>query len=172
MNNMQKQYAAFMESVCARYKCESALPSLREGFKAFCEAVDDEVPMTMEVEKKMDNVPDDSGNMTPQEVAYVTVNNDIAVRITQSYCEILESGHIVKTVPFDYGESSRYPGTDSDAGTGMVIEHKREEAADFDGMRIQEVVEVQLNSLFTVRVTKKCCEILEHGHIIETVPLN
>ena len=40
MNDMQKRYEAFMESICTKYKCEDALPALREGFGALCEADD------------------------------------------------------------------------------------------------------------------------------------
>ena len=38
MNNYQKSYTAFMESVCNKFNCKEALPALNEGFKAFCEA--------------------------------------------------------------------------------------------------------------------------------------
>lgn len=38
MNTYQKSYAAFMESVCTQFNCRKALPALKEGFKAFCEA--------------------------------------------------------------------------------------------------------------------------------------
>ena len=38
MNDMQKRYEAFMESICTKYKCEDALPALREGFGALCES--------------------------------------------------------------------------------------------------------------------------------------
>lgn len=38
MNTYQKSYAAFMESVCNQFNCRKALPALKEGFKAFCEA--------------------------------------------------------------------------------------------------------------------------------------
>lgn len=40
MNKIQQKYNAFMESVCAQFNCKQALPALRQGFKAFCEAVD------------------------------------------------------------------------------------------------------------------------------------
>lgn len=36
--NQKKIYTAFMESVCKKFKCMSALPSLKEGFRALCEA--------------------------------------------------------------------------------------------------------------------------------------
>lgn len=38
MNTYQKSYATFMESVCNQFNCREALPALKEGFKAFCEA--------------------------------------------------------------------------------------------------------------------------------------
>lgn len=34
----KKMYTAFMESVCKEFKCMPALPALKEGFKALCEA--------------------------------------------------------------------------------------------------------------------------------------
>ena len=34
----KKIYTAFMESVCKEFKCMPALPALKEGFKALCEA--------------------------------------------------------------------------------------------------------------------------------------
>ena len=40
MNKIQQKYNAFMESVCTQFNCKQALPALRQGFKAFCEAVD------------------------------------------------------------------------------------------------------------------------------------
>lgn len=40
MNKIQQKYNAFMESVCAQFNCKQALPALKQGFKAFCEAVD------------------------------------------------------------------------------------------------------------------------------------
>lgn len=38
MNTYQKSYTAFMESVCNKFNCREAFPTLKEGFKAFCEA--------------------------------------------------------------------------------------------------------------------------------------
>lgn len=38
MNEYQKQYTAFMESVCNQFNCPDAIPALRKGFEAFCEA--------------------------------------------------------------------------------------------------------------------------------------
>ena len=38
MNKQQESYAAFMESVCNTFNCPEALPALKEGFRAFCEA--------------------------------------------------------------------------------------------------------------------------------------
>lgn len=38
MNANQKEYMTFMESVCKVFNCSEALPSLKEGFKALCEA--------------------------------------------------------------------------------------------------------------------------------------
>lgn len=38
MNEYQKQYAAFMESVCNQFNCPDAIPALRKGFEALCEA--------------------------------------------------------------------------------------------------------------------------------------
>jgi hypothetical protein len=40
MNKIQQKYSAFMESVCTQFNCKQALPALKQGFKAFCEAVD------------------------------------------------------------------------------------------------------------------------------------
>lgn len=40
MNKIQQKYNAFMESVCTQFNCRQALPALKQGFKAFCEAVD------------------------------------------------------------------------------------------------------------------------------------
>lgn len=40
MNKIQQKYNAFMESVCTQFNCKQALPALKQGFKAFCEAVD------------------------------------------------------------------------------------------------------------------------------------
>lgn len=36
--NQKKIYTAFMESVCKEFKCMPALPALKEGFRALCEA--------------------------------------------------------------------------------------------------------------------------------------
>ena len=36
--NQKKIYTAFMEGVCKKFKCMPALPALKEGFKALCEA--------------------------------------------------------------------------------------------------------------------------------------
>ena len=38
-----------------------------------------------------------------QEVVYVVVDDEdrFVVRVTEDYCEILENGHIEKTMPFD-----------------------------------------------------------------------
>lgn len=36
--NHKKIYTAFMESVCKKFNCMPALPALKEGFKALCEA--------------------------------------------------------------------------------------------------------------------------------------
>ena len=36
----KKIYTAFMESVCKEFNCMPALPALKEGFRALCEAVD------------------------------------------------------------------------------------------------------------------------------------
>lgn len=38
MNIYQKEYTAFMESVCKQFNCCEALPALKEGFKALCES--------------------------------------------------------------------------------------------------------------------------------------
>lgn len=38
MNTYQKSYTAFMESVCKQFNCTDALPALKEGFEALCEA--------------------------------------------------------------------------------------------------------------------------------------
>lgn len=38
MNTNQKEYMIFMESVCKALNCREALPPLKEGFKALCEA--------------------------------------------------------------------------------------------------------------------------------------
>ena len=38
MNTYQKSYTAFMESVCKQFNCTDALPTLKEGFEALCEA--------------------------------------------------------------------------------------------------------------------------------------
>lgn len=38
MNKQQKQYVAFMESICDKLNCREAIPALQEGFKAYCEA--------------------------------------------------------------------------------------------------------------------------------------
>ena len=40
MNTNQKKYTAFMESVCKEFNRPEMLPALKEGFKAFCEAID------------------------------------------------------------------------------------------------------------------------------------
>ena len=40
MNTYQKSYTAFMESVCKQFNCTDALPTLKEGFEALCEATD------------------------------------------------------------------------------------------------------------------------------------
>jgi hypothetical protein len=42
MNTKQKKYTAFMESVCKQFSCPEMLPALNAGFKAFCEATEDE----------------------------------------------------------------------------------------------------------------------------------
>lgn len=39
MANFQKSYTDFMESACKEFNCQKALPALKEGFKAFCEAI-------------------------------------------------------------------------------------------------------------------------------------
>ena len=39
MNKNQQKYTAFMESVCKQFDHPEMLPALKEGFKAFCEAV-------------------------------------------------------------------------------------------------------------------------------------
>lgn len=36
--NQKKIYTAFMEGVCKKFKCMPALPALKEGFGALCEA--------------------------------------------------------------------------------------------------------------------------------------
>ena len=38
MTNSQKKYTAFLESVCNKFSCPEAIPALKEGFRAFCEA--------------------------------------------------------------------------------------------------------------------------------------
>ena len=38
MPMLASTYSAFIESVCNRFNCLEALPALKEGFKAFCEA--------------------------------------------------------------------------------------------------------------------------------------
>lgn len=44
MNYTQKKvYTAFMESVCKEFKCMTALPALKEGFRALCESEGDGV---------------------------------------------------------------------------------------------------------------------------------
>ena len=40
MNNLLKQYAVYMESVCNQLNCPEALPALKKGFEALCEAFD------------------------------------------------------------------------------------------------------------------------------------
>lgn len=40
MKTNQNSYTVFMESVCSQFNCPEALPALKEGFKAFCEAFD------------------------------------------------------------------------------------------------------------------------------------
>lgn len=42
MNNMQKQYHAFIESECTRLGCKDVIKPLQEGFAAMCEAEFDE----------------------------------------------------------------------------------------------------------------------------------
>lgn len=36
-----------------------------------------------------------------EDVAYIEVDDNFVVRVTESYCEILENGHITQTMPFD-----------------------------------------------------------------------
>ena len=50
MNTYQKSYTAFMESVCNKFNCPEALPALKEGFKAFCEA---SIPDTAQFRTKL-----------------------------------------------------------------------------------------------------------------------
>jgi hypothetical protein len=38
MSMLTSTYSAFIESVCNQFNCREALPALKEGFKAFCEA--------------------------------------------------------------------------------------------------------------------------------------
>lgn len=38
MNTQQNTYAAFIESVCAKFNCPEMVPALKEGFQVFCEA--------------------------------------------------------------------------------------------------------------------------------------
>lgn len=45
MNNKHQSYVAFMESVCNKFNCPEAIPALKEGFKAFCEAAYNSVRM-------------------------------------------------------------------------------------------------------------------------------
>ena len=40
MDNYQKLYMGFMESICRQFNCPNAILPLREGFKAYCESVD------------------------------------------------------------------------------------------------------------------------------------
>ena len=40
MNKNQQKYTAFMESVCKEFNRAEMLPALKEGFRAFCEAID------------------------------------------------------------------------------------------------------------------------------------
>ena len=42
MNKQQKTYTAFIESVCNKFNCPAMAPALKEGFQAFCEAIDNE----------------------------------------------------------------------------------------------------------------------------------
>ena len=42
MDKYQKIYAAFMESVCEKFNCKEALPELKEGFQALCEAAEED----------------------------------------------------------------------------------------------------------------------------------
>ena len=42
MSTHQKEYTAFMESVCKQFKCMDALPALKEGFSALCETIQNE----------------------------------------------------------------------------------------------------------------------------------
>ena len=38
MSMLASTYSAFIESVCNQFDCRGAIPALKEGFKAFCEA--------------------------------------------------------------------------------------------------------------------------------------
>lgn len=38
-----------------------------------------------------------------EDVAYIEVDENFVVRVTKSYCEILENGHITQTIPFNRG---------------------------------------------------------------------
>lgn len=41
MNKQQKQYVAFLESVCNKFNCPDMAGALKEGFKAYIEAISD-----------------------------------------------------------------------------------------------------------------------------------
>ena len=44
MNTNQRKYTAFMEGVCKEFNHPEMIPALKEGFRAFCEAITPDAP--------------------------------------------------------------------------------------------------------------------------------
>lgn len=56
MNKQQKTYTAFIENVCNKFNCPEMAPALKEGFQAFCEAVDMNLPVPDDVSNKVQSL--------------------------------------------------------------------------------------------------------------------
>ena len=84
MNTNQKKYTAFMESVCKEFNCPEMLPVLKDGFKAFCEAMESEPfetwasrqPWTSEYDQVIPPNDPDDGNFLSISRYYIVRRGD------------------------------------------------------------------------------------------------